>query len=534
MVGLLALAVRLVFLDHTPYIDELNHALAARSLLDDGTLRINGGAPYSRSWLFTLLVAGMVAIFGDSLVVGRLPAVAAGTVLVVLVFMWTRSVASRPAAWVAALLLCFAPISIYLSQQVRFYTLHALFFWLGAIAVYAAVAGGKRSRTRAALLLAGAAACFVLAFHLQPITAIGILGVCLWVAIDRTPALVHRLRSVRGRWLGFGGALAACAGAIVLVTRGGMVRPAQMFGYVDPWAEHSRDNLRFYHDIFLVQFPTLWTLLPLLFLLAASRHLRPALFAASIFGTAFLFHSLAAWKHERYLFYALPFLFVVVGLGAAVALPWVRSRFEVLLLRAHPTLATPAIVSGLFGLVLVGSALFAAAGNVAASYTYKMLTVPDAEWQMAVAYRGEAGWRIALPQLRPVAAESEVVLASSMLKALYYLDRVDAGLTATEVARSRSRAEFAVARKEAVPVISTAESLGLLVGCFRSGLVIGEQRNWRHSWGVPDATADFIEATLTRVEVPKHSGILAFRWTNGGDSPDPGCRSLLPRTAAAE
>jgi hypothetical protein len=533
MVGLLALAVRLVFLDHTPYIDELNHALAARSLLDDGTLRINGGAPYSRSWLFTLLVAGMVAIFGDSLVIGRLPAVAAGTVLVVLVFMWTRSVASRPAAWVAALLLCFAPISIYLSQQVRFYTLHALFFWLGAIAVYAAVAGGKRSCTRATLLLGGAAACFVLAFHLQPVTAIGILGVCLWVAIDRVPALAHRFRSGQGRWPGVGGAL-ACVGAIVFVARGGMVRQRLMFGYVDPWAEHSRNNLRFYHDIFVDQFPTLWTLFPLLFLLAASRHLRPALFAASIFGTAFFFHSLVAWKHERYIFYALPFFFVVVGLGVAVALPWLRNRFEALLSRAHPTLAPSTVVSGVFGLGLAGSALFAAAGNGAASYAYKMLTVPDAEWQMAVAYRGEADWGIALPQLRPVAAESEVVLATSMLKALYYLDRVDAGLTATEVARSRSRAEFAVARKEAVPVISTAESLGVLVGCFRSGLVIGERRNWRHSWGVPDATADFIEATLTRVEVPNHSGILAFRWTNGGDSPDAGCRSLLPRTAAAE
>jgi 4-amino-4-deoxy-L-arabinose transferase-like glycosyltransferase len=531
LVALLALVVRLVYLDHSPYIDELNHALAARSLLEDGTLRINGGSPYARSWLYTLLVAGMVALLGDTLVVGRIPAVVAGTVLVAAVFLWTRSVANRSAAWIAAVLLCFAPISIYLSQQVRFYTLHALLFWLGAVAVYGAVTGVGRRRK--ALLLAASAVCFALAFHLQPTTAVGVLAVCAWVAVDRIPALARQVRA--RRWRGPAAvAILVAAGLFALLATGVLERGASLFGYADAWAAHNRDNVRFYHDLFVSQFASLWTLLPLLFLLGASRWPRPAVFFATVFATAFLVHSLAAWKHERYIFYALPFFFATAALGIAAAVPWLWSRFDDVVRRGLDARPPGPLVSTLFALVLAVSALFAAAGNGATSYAYKMLTVPDTEWRMPVAYRGEAEWRIALPELRAAAAESEIVLATSMLKALYYLDRVDAGLTATEVQRSRSGSEFAIARKEAVPVISTPESLQHLVACFPSGLVIAEQRNWRHAWGVPDATADLLETTLTRVPVPSYSGVLAFRWKNSGEAADPGCRSVLPRRATPE
>jgi hypothetical protein len=50
-VFLLALATRLPHLDHVPHKDELNHVLAARALLERGTLEIvAGAAPYDRAW----------------------------------------------------------------------------------------------------------------------------------------------------------------------------------------------------------------------------------------------------------------------------------------------------------------------------------------------------------------------------------------------------------------------------------------------------------------------------------------------------
>jgi hypothetical protein len=58
-VALIALTVRLIQLDHAPWVDELFHMLAARSLLTDGTLHINGTVEYTRAWVFTWLLAGL-------------------------------------------------------------------------------------------------------------------------------------------------------------------------------------------------------------------------------------------------------------------------------------------------------------------------------------------------------------------------------------------------------------------------------------------------------------------------------------------
>ena len=61
-----------------------------------------------------------------------MPSVIAGSLLVVAVFLWTRSVAGSLAAWIAALFVALAPISIQVSQFARFYALQGLVFWLAA------------------------------------------------------------------------------------------------------------------------------------------------------------------------------------------------------------------------------------------------------------------------------------------------------------------------------------------------------------------------------------------------------------------
>jgi 4-amino-4-deoxy-L-arabinose transferase-like glycosyltransferase len=523
LLGAIALAVRLVQLDHTPYVDELNHAIAARSLLTDGTLTIPGGGEYVRGRLFTWLVAGANAIFGDNLAAARVPAVLAGVALVVAVFAWLRRVAGGVAAWTGALLLALAPISIYLSQQVRFYTLQALLFWGGAVLVYLAAEGTSRgdaspstdegqSRLHVrALLAAGAVLCFAIAYHLQLVTAVGVAALCAWLAVDRGPTAV--------RWMQAAGAgrtlvvVAAAAVVMVVIAQSGWVQGnlARM-EYADVWAEDNRTNLRFYHDVFLSQYPTLWTLFPVAVLVGASRHLRAMLFCVIIFGAAFVFHSLAAWKHERYLFHALPFFFAAWGIAAAVILPWLHRQVRLFVRRASGARAGPRMAGALATLLLVAGATFAAYGNTATSVFYRMLTVSDSEWGMSRAYRGEADWAAVLPELRDAADASDVVLTSAMLKAIYYLGRVEMGLSATEVTRGNPD-EFAPVHKEGVPVISLPESMALVRECVASGLVIADERSWRRAWGVTPEVADYIEANTERLALPPEYGVLAFRWS---------------------
>jgi hypothetical protein len=114
-----------------------------------------------------------------------------------------------------------------------------------------------------------------------------------------------------------------------------------------------------------------------------------------------------------------------------------------------------------------------------------------------------------------------------MLKALYFLGRLDVGLSLNEMLRGSDDAEFSVATREGVPVISTPESVATLRDCVATGLVIADQRNWRTAWGVPPATADYIEATFERLPVPESFGVLAFRWRDGGTGQPPACEAVI-------
>jgi 4-amino-4-deoxy-L-arabinose transferase-like glycosyltransferase len=328
LVAAVALAVRLVDLGYPPFIDELHHLLAAESLLETGTLTIHDGVGYARARLFTYLVAGFFAVFGQSLEVARLPAVLSGVLLVCLVFVWLRAEAGRIAAWTGGLLLCFAPISLYLSQQVRFYSLHALAFWVGTFGVYRLLAREDPPARRVWIGLVCLAA-FLFALNLQITTVIGLAGVLLFALLVTSPRAFDAVRRSRHRWL-IVGATAAAVG--VLVTAAAFLG---VFGFildralrVDFWGLERADNLRFYHWLLNDEYSFLWTLFPVAVLLALANRWKAGLLFTVVFGVAFLGHSIAAWKAERFLFYALPALFAIWGLAAQETMPWLWRRLE--------------------------------------------------------------------------------------------------------------------------------------------------------------------------------------------------------------
>jgi hypothetical protein len=520
--------VRLFQLDHAPWGDELYHAIAASSLLENGTLHINGPVEYTRAWLYTALVAGHMALFGENLVVARIPAVIAGSALTVGLFLWLRGFAGRWAAWSASLLLCFAPISIYLSQQTRFYALHALLFSAGAVAVFYA-SGSARGRRRW-LLLVGSAVCLALALHLQITTLVGLAAVGGWLLLDRAPVFLRWVRKDQPRRLLLllpGAVAAAAAGGVALAVL--WPSAVALFSYADVWAEANREYVLYYHAHFLSQYPTLWTLFPFAVLVAATRHPRPAIFLAVTFGAVLAFHSAAAWKSERYVFYVLPAFFAIWGLAIGVALPWLRQRL-LAVLRLHPV----GRVAGSSSALLAAALLFAAAGNRATLIAYRMMTVPDSAWTMSAVYRGEADWERALPILEPAAAGADVVVASYPLKAIYFLGRVDLGVSVAAVARLEDQQEFSVATREGVGFVSTRESLALVRACIDRGLIIVDERQWRRPWAVTGETADFIEARTERLPVPASAGILAFQWQGASGEQAGSCGALEARLANRE
>ncbi len=541
LVAAIALAVRLVDLGHPPFIDEFHHLLAADSLLEKGTLTIHDGVAYTRGWPLTYLVAGFYAVFGQSLEVARWPAVLSGVLLVCLLFAWLRAEAGRPAAWIGALLLCFSPIALYLSQWVRFYTLHALLFWLGCYGVYRLHTRPAPLRRRLLVGLATLAA-FVAAFELQVTTVVGAGGVILFAALVQTPRLAAAARSKERRRFVVIGALVALVAAMGLVGLGVVDWLLARARYVDAWALDRADNLRFYHWLLTEEYGFLWVLFPLTALFALTgRTRRLALLFVSVFGVAFVGHSLSAWKSERFLFYAMPAFFAVWALTAAEVAPRLWQR---VVGGAHAAFEhVPAMSSRpMIGLVVIAAAGFAFSG-LPAYTTTRVIYFEGEHWSpppdhRGERYRGHPDWERAAPALAAVDDSVEVVVGQPDMKVIYYLGDVDYILAAGYLvsisspgAEPEFHPEFSMWPKVGRPLVSTPESIALIVGCYRTGLLVSEEHVWGWRWAVPRATAEFIEQNLQPVELPSDTGILAFRWETSEVEDSARCDAIRPERA---
>ncbi len=517
LLAAIAIGVRLIGLDHPAWVDEMNHVLAAQSLLRDGTLQINGGEPYTRAWLFTYIVAAMFRLFGETMVVGRIPAVAAGGALALALFIWVRSVAGRTAAWTAALLFALAPFQIWISQSVRFYTLQCLLFFVGAVCCYEAVVR-ERSRRTMVLLGVGAVLSFLVAFRLQLITAIGIFGVLLWLAgMVAAGSSRHLARRVVGNRR-VAAALIVGALAIALVgliaTRSGMVGAAwEIYRHADLWAMDERDNFTYYFWQLQGTYPTIWTIFPVVILLALVKARRAAALCAVVFGVVFLVLSFGGMKGGRYLAFVMPMFFALTGLAVAQVIPWLRGWLGWLAAELFPpTAAAPGLVRFFPDAFLVGTALFAAVGNNGVANT--LSRVAHAGGPRPAADPRYPDWGAAAPTLKRLADSAAVVVSSAELKPLFFIGRQDIEMSATQLYDIGEDApQFSIQPKYDLPVISTPDALRRLMRCEPSGLVIVEGAQWRVDWQVPPATSDFIAEHMERLPVDERWAFRVYRWS---------------------
>lgn len=527
---LLAGLVRALHLDYPAYVDELYHLLAARNWLTDGELRIADGL-YTRAEGYTMLNAWAFALFGDSVPVARAIPVLFGSLLVLALFVWTRSVAGTLAAWLAALLLCFAPDAIMVSRFARFYALHGVLFFLGAVGVYALVE--QRPALRAALPIAlGSATCFVLALHLQVITVIGLFGILLWIGLVVVlPWLVatYRTSGRSGRALIVGACVAGAAIVVLVLGSEHAARQYERLRGVPPWAAATKDAFWYYHVAFSAQYGSLWPLMPLAVLIGLARRPRPTLFCLTLFTPALIVHSIGAMKSMRYLYYVLPFLFTIFGIAfAAVSRglqQFVRDTggqaMAALGLRPPPRLVEQALPAAVLLFVLVSNEAFIRAAGMAIGLE-RFMPVQDMP-----------RWEAARPGLEPWLEKADVVLTSSELEALFYLGRYDVLISRSRAAEIDDYQEFSRDHRTGRPVITTVASLELLIDCHADGLIVTPARLWRASPHIGDPLADVILKRTTPLELPSGTRVDAFVWDRPAAPADDRCTTVRELVGSA-
>jgi hypothetical protein len=516
--------------------DEPYHILAARSWISDGTFRLFEGR-YTRAEPFTVLVGLSIKAFGDSALAARMPAIVSGALLVPLVFLWTQAKAGKPAAIVAALLLALSQVPIETSALTRFYALQTLCIWVAATLVFDATESGN-SRWRPAGL-AVAAVLLVIALELQITTFVAVAGLGLWAALDGAWRFRARLR---WRWLLLGAAVIAVLVVILLTVSplGGLL--ARMIGdfrSTEFWALDEQNNIGFYHRELRNEYALLWPLFPATCVLAICTKPRLGTFCGLLAVFIIGVMSVGGMKAPRYILPAYPFL-VVVWAAAIVTLAgplWsLAQAASARALQAAHAPASPHLARRVAGATVAICAAFAVLSQL--SFYSSLVTLPRAALRFAaqphryLPYPQQQPWRS--PRITAAIRDASLVVTSNEMFTLLFLGHYDVQFSRDLLEQTPDRSEFAVDPRTGRPVISTAQSLKELIGCYPKGVALVQGWNWRNPHGVNDEASELLlrSAKAERIGWPgaarpfrrnwSDDDIFLFRWDHAG-APDGEC-----------
>jgi hypothetical protein len=518
-VCVLAVAIYSINLDYIPVTDELYHLLGARGFLEYGEPRIAEGV-YTRTTLFTAMIAALFDYLGESIAVVRLPSVITGGAMMACMFAWTRTVAGTGTAWVATLAFLFSPFAVEICRYGRFYALQGLLFWLGAMATYAATAERPSLRRGIPLALA-AAVCFAGALYLQILTAIGLVGIALWLTVSVVVPWLRALTPKRRRLL-----LVVVAGAApLLVLVGFSVFGAELwrrYRWTPAWGAADRNEFWYYHFWLVLYYPTLWSIFPLAALAALAHKPKAALFCLCIFIPALLITSFGGMKDLDYLYYAFPFLFVIWGISFTFVIKRLRNFFldvaarglGALGLAPKAPIVMTAIVCSIGFILLANSATIRPVAMLAGITVPPEVTPPD--------------WAAAAEPLRPWLDRASVVLTTSDIETLYFLGRYDVLINKGRLSELAEKVEFERDPRTGRPVVSTPESVALIMDCFPDGLLVTSKPRWRVAHQLDDAVADYVTRRAVPIELPKGPQIMAFRWERPPAAVVPPACAALP------
>lgn len=519
---LAAFLIRLFVAQRQPlWVDELYHILAGHSLREGRGFQLYEGV-YRRTAAFTWIISKLTPYFSWNLLVPRLPAVIAGSLQVALTFAWLRARTDWVAALAAALFLCLSRVAVEQSGYVRFYSIHALFFWLTAVAVYDLVHAPDLRRRL--LALAVATVCLVTAKHLQSITLIGLAGIAVWGGwlVQRSPSLSRRTKT----FIFVGAAIAIAAGIALIVLR------PELFSHSiyeaaksEQWNKDERWDLLYYVRYLISEYP----LIMAGFFLAVGLGYRewPSLtvLCLSIAVVACLFLSVAGMKSPRYVLFAAPFVFTIGGLGVSAgwrllarnmpawgeggrARVWhVIAGFTVVAaLSASPGFATTitASLGGLKRAVLARSLLFGAPG--------------DEPWQSQRA------------AIAAALAKRSVIVTTDEFRSLHYLGAFDVAIVPSYNMRN-GKQDFSLDKRTGRPVVSTVRNVELVYGCYPTGAVLALADAWPAPVEIDPQVQTFLDQhtrhqVIAVKDAPFQAHVLSW---DHPVSPSPECAALAQR-----
>jgi hypothetical protein len=491
-------------LDQTPTYDEFFHILTAKEWLQSGNFQIGDGV-YERAKYFTALVAGFIKLFGDSFVVYRLPSLIAGTLWVTTIFYWVYREVGVKEAWIAGLIMAIAPEMIFLSQFARFYAIHGLCFFIGVIALYYLFSHTNKWSVKQYILSGSIAVLsLLLARHFQLTTLLGLGGVVVWLFIIKLTHFIKYQEKPKLIWtLVLLGVSLVFGALFVFYTDAGL---ALWENYRKPlyWAQADASNYMYYRYVLTEQYQVIWLLLPVIVLVSLARRYRPALFSATLFCFVIVLHSFAGTKGERYIQYAMPFLFILF----AITIPVLYGYLKKIAGEVYEyTFGTTVWVSGYSKTVSHIIALLVIA------YIFVMNSAIMSGVKMALSKGSEnPDWALIVKEVQKHIDTDTTVLTSEAAKTLYYFKSYDYEVNDTAV-HDADGVEFAINTRLGKPAVGSIESIRNIVSCHDKGIFITEKRRFLNAPRiVRPEVRDYVLSHMTKVENLSEPRIFVFVW----------------------
>jgi len=503
-------------LDRAPDPDELHHVLAAEKLFETGVPSIGDGE-YRRGMLHTWLVAASYEIFGPSLAAARVPGLLLMALVVALVYGWVRREAGAAAAIITGLVVLTSPFTIEIAQFSRFYALQIVFFVLGCWGVfYAAETGASISRRIGLAVFASLA--FLLAISQQVTSLFGIAGVSVWLfglmaskAIDPGSSEAYRKSFLISL-------LALCIiGVFAFAFTDIPLSLLDRYRFTPVFNIGLQNEHWFYFVRYFLFYPTLWTLVGILSLLAIASRPRLGWFAVCVFAISFLLASFAGSKATRYISFAPPFLAIIWGIGLSAA--WRQLSELIASARGELRRSLPKV-----------GARQLSSGFVVAAVTIVLLANPfwirSATMIADVPLPNEipnTNWNAARESLGPWVRDAEIMITTEELGAIYFLGRSDVRYSPSKLPELEpdQQKEFGIDYRVGRPVISKPDSLRMLISCFRHGFIVGPADHWGKAILIGREEQEILYEHAAPITVPEESHVYAWGWDRETESSIP-------------
>src|SRR5690606_34012002 len=256
----------------------------------------------------------------------------------------------------------------------------------------------------------------------------------------------------------------------------------QVYRWAPPHSLEHRNQFWFYHLLLLNRYPAVWPFFPLIAIIALAAKPRPALFCLCMFVLVFVLESFGGMKDQRYLFFAMPFLYALCGMALAQILGplwrWLNAATD----RAATALLPSAWRRPAKWLALGASALFLIGANGSTAKTALMfagvrLSADGDGIGIGQEHDGDA-WSAASAALEPWLEQASLVMTMGEEFTLYYLGDYDILIDRNRVVELGDH-EFIVDPRNGRPIVSKPSSVQRILDCYPDGVIIVDSKIWR-------------------------------------------------------